>query len=190
MTRVDSHLSPYLYGFALIAGGVTAYNWPKGGEGWNNGVDHHLWLVFILLMVPLLAAWFGATLMDRWRPRKIFRDELRRGGRAFALGLIGGILTFASVGFGVHYLRGIPDEAAMAACALVCTVLTLLFTARVRDPGLCVRCDYDLRGSIHMGRCPECGLAFAPPPGVQADLLPPTMLPVGGTGLEPLHESA
>ena len=29
-----------------------------------------------------------------------------------------------------------------------------------RKHGLCLRCGYDLRGSLEAGRCPECGTGF------------------------------
>ena len=31
---------------------------------------------------------------------------------------------------------------------------------RRRKGGLCLRCGYDLRGSLEAGRCPECGTGF------------------------------
>lgn len=47
---------------------------------------------------------------------------------------------------------------------LVAAVAAHLYLPRVRavhqQPGLCHQCDYDLRGSLEIGRCPECGSAF------------------------------
>jgi hypothetical protein len=55
--------------------------------------------------------------------------------------------------------RFVNDSLTMFSSGALGTILSLLFCARVK-PGLCARCQYDIRSSLEFGRCPECGLAI------------------------------
>jgi hypothetical protein len=74
------------------------------------------------------------------------------------------VTTIATTALGIVY----PDPTA-AFWTCVGAFLASAVIARLRlprthaphqRPGLCRQCDYDLRGSIGMARCPECGTPF------------------------------
>lgn len=71
---------------------------------------------------------------------------------------------------------------ALSACAfiLACFIAAWKAPRYVERVGLCEQCGYDLRGSLDVGRCPECGLRFRPKPaedtpinGIGGDLADP-----------------
>lgn len=123
-----------------------------------------------MLGVPLVAAWFTAELLDRWRPRRVFDARVRRPLApliaGFGAGVLGALLTAGLFALAESALVDVSavepgdlDIAAMSGAAIFATGTVALGLGRLRV-GDCVHCGYDLAGCVG-GRCPECGAVGA-----------------------------
>jgi hypothetical protein len=113
----------------------------------------------LLIFTPVISTWIVAALWQCLRPRKLFNPELRRGWDCVVLGGVSGVGAVALTILQISYLGGLAADSILLAvsCMLSTALVLLIFGGRVR-PGRCLRCDYDLRGTSSLGRCPECGL--------------------------------
>jgi len=159
----------FAVGYGVILAALCAWNlyfdiWPtvsSDGPVWN--LKESLRLPLVIVAVPTLAALATATFIHRWRPRKIFDPAAKRPIAAFLLGAASaaGALVVLPLAIALGKLDDmLGDALLMALCSAWATLIVLLALTRRRHAGLCIACDYDIRGSLSAGRCPECGTAI------------------------------
>lgn len=149
----------FLFGNLLIGIMLIFWNWPTRLAG-KLALDRNLALILLLCIVPLLSTWITASVVNRLSPRKIFLPgrpfSLSPFLRGSAAGAFCFLLAVACVTYLLPKARWLSEGLMIAACSTIATSLVILCSPRSR-PGLCRRCDYDLRFSLAHGRCPECG---------------------------------
>jgi hypothetical protein len=117
--------------------------------------------LLILCVLPTACAWGAASLVNTWRPRRLFDTRARRSGTLILLGAESGLLAIViTAGLLVLFEQLHMDLLLFALMAAVSACLLLCSCRRVR-PGACVACGYDIRASLDYGRCPECGTSIS-----------------------------
>lgn len=113
-----------------------------------------------LILLPVAIVWLTARLWNRFRPKMILCGSHHHALQQLLAGLMLGLccmsLTTLCVVFGPDAL---PDLTFTSVSSLAACLLVFPLCARPR-PGLCAACGYDIRASLDMGRCPECGIEF------------------------------
>lgn len=149
---------------ALCVWGLYFDIWPtvsSDGPVWN--LKESLRLPLVIVAVPTLAALATATLIHRWRPRKLFDPAANRPIAAFVLGATAAAISLVVLPLAIALGKLddlLGDAPLMALCSAWASLIVLLALTCRRRPGLCLACDYDIRGSLAAGRCPECGTAI------------------------------
>lgn len=133
---------------------------------WNmNDITGRLWtlgaagqLVVSLAVCPLLSAILCIRWMQFLRPMRMFAPSGESATFQVTYGMVAGGLAILISLFSVALLdHALPDYAITSLSTSIACVIVLRATRPIR-PGLCIRCEYDLRRSLDYGRCPECGL--------------------------------
>ena len=118
------------------------------------------WVVFVLFIAPLGAAYATAVIIDAFSPRMMLHARTMRR-RCAGAGLLAGVLACALASVGMSYPQWLPrDDLGTAGAAAIATAIVILGSRRLR-PGMCATCAYDITRSIDYGRCPECGTPLA-----------------------------
>lgn len=126
-------------------------------------VTGYLFLAATMCVVPALCVWATVGYLQRRGPRRIFDLRVCGWVRQATCGLCAGLLSLvlACVGVaGAELIRFNMDLIGTGLASMAATGIVLVFCRKLRS-GCCVRCDYDLRGSMQFGRCPECALPIA-----------------------------
>jgi len=99
----------------------------------------------------LIASWSSGRLLEIPRQRTVLGLSAYLDTDVPA-GLAGWEVTF--------YAANFPPVMTPAALVLLCMALLEIRKRRLRNPGCCPKCGYDLR--VWTGHCPECGAADGP----------------------------
>ncbi len=111
-----------------------------------------------LVVIPAYTAATVAGLLHWLRPRRMFQRHQRRVLRTVLLAVIAGTATQAIRGIATARW-GLDKRQSMwlmGGATVVCTLASLIQRRHARA-WVCPVCGYDLRGSVHSPRCPECG---------------------------------
>ncbi len=160
----------FITGFAAIF--TSLFGWGLAAEfSWlryePGGVPQ---LLVAMVVVPVLAAWAAAELVNLASPRRVF--DPRRGIRVsrLLLGVVaGGLSAVAGAALLPLADRFVPDALVFGGASALMAGAIVLTCPRTR-PGHCIHCGYDLRqspspGQPGAGRCAECGADIVAPPG-------------------------
>ncbi len=149
----------FLLGCLSIGIALMCWNWSSGFSG-KLALDRGMTLALWFCVTPTLSTWIVAAIIHRISPRKIFLPGRRQWIAPLLRGVAAGLLGLVIAVFGVAYLdKRFSEVTIMAASSALGALPIVLLSARSK-PGLCRRCDYDLRTSLPFGRCPECGIAI------------------------------
>src|SRR5688572_8425235 len=115
--------------------------------------------VLVVLVVPTLATWVSAELINAAFHKRLLDRRVRRRASCIAAGLGAGVL---GVLIGTLMLilldRALPDALLVGLAAAASTAIVLTPLPRQR-PFACPSCGYDLSGASPAsgGMCTECG---------------------------------
>ena len=124
----------------------------------RNFPDRLLLRIVLVVCAPTLVALATAVITRQFRSLRMFQQKAAGLFGPMRFGLILGLVVavlipFALIGLG----RWINEAFIPALVAGVVSIPALTMVARRCLPGYCVRCGYDIRGSLDANRCPECG---------------------------------
>lgn len=152
-------MSRFLFGNLIIGIGLVYWNWPSRFVG-PYAVDRTFRLILWFCVVPFLSTWFTAVLVNHFSPRKLFlpgkHGVMLPIFRGSATGLLCMLLAIPAVVYLLPQVRWMKEIVVMTTCSTISTLIVILLSPKSR-PGVCRRCDYDIRASLSQGRCPECG---------------------------------
>ncbi|MFO0832034.1 MAG: hypothetical protein U0637_09340 [Phycisphaerales bacterium] len=112
-----------------------------------------------MVLMPMLAAWFGAEGAGWWRRPKLLEPcgaAARPATWVWRLvaGTLAGLLHILLGGLGLTLVaERLPDWIVLSCAGFAAAVVVVAFLPTHRRSG-CPRCGYDWRG---LARCPECG---------------------------------
>ena len=144
----------------LLAGMMAAARLVPGGRAlW----DAHWGLTVVV--VPTLAAWFGAEVVHWVAPRRLLDRRTPRPVAQMAHGVIAAMLGAGVTAAVVPFAHpAVPDPVLTGLGALGGAVLGAALLRRLH-PGRCIGCGYSLDGlcrALEHARCPECGRDLDP----------------------------
>lgn len=151
------HMRWFVIGFAMPLAGICAYN--TDGLRWDWDVLAPSGILAVILCIgPAVGAWATTTIIDARSPRRVFHTS---GGDLFppcATGFVCGAGTVALLFVLLEFSTSLWSDAALIELsAVVSTAIVIGFASRRVVRGACRRCGYDVRASLSIGRCPECG---------------------------------
>ncbi|MCG3130138.1 MAG: hypothetical protein FLDDKLPJ_00886 [Phycisphaerae bacterium] len=117
--------------------------------------------LFTIAILPVAAGVIVAALVDHVRPLRILSRRAPVGARPFLVGVFASVITILVAGAYIMVADIAVPDAALLCGVQSLSLLIILLTARRVWAGRCIRCDYDIRGSLDSGRCPECGAAIS-----------------------------
>lgn len=135
-----------------------------GSIGWYTGrfgvlrPSEVVMLIILLVVIPAATIWVTANFVELIRRAPVVRCSDRPRIRLLA-GIVTGLLSLAGVMNVLADFPSLPDGVVVAACTLLSSTIVLFILPRQR-PGRCRGCGYDIRGSLCVGRCPECGMTL------------------------------
>ncbi len=129
-----------------------------------DSIDPIVTAVLAVLVVPTLATWLSAELVNAAFHKRILDSRVRRRASCFAAGLGAGVL---GVLIGTLMLilldRALADVLLVGLASAAATAMVLTPLPRQR-PFTCPNCGYDLSGASPAsgGMCTECGFQLMP----------------------------
>lgn len=133
------------------------------GNHWYRTYDvvDFLQTALSLCIIPSLSAVAVSHMIHRQYPRRLFDANAGHPIRPVLCGFAAALLALIIATPCVVLLdRFLNDAVILGAASPLSTGFIMRFCAK-KKPGLCTHCGYDLRGSLDIGRCPECGLALS-----------------------------
>jgi hypothetical protein len=152
-------MKSFIFGVSLPFLAEAAYiGWSVGRFGVMRPKEIGA-LAILLLVIPPVAAWMAAALMQLRRARRLLSRSRRGFVAPLLLGVFAGSLTLGLLGFELYYAdRFLPDAVIVGVTTFLITALLIAVLPRLK-PGRCRACNYDISASLDFNRCPECGSA-------------------------------
>jgi hypothetical protein len=156
MIRFALGLLPTLIAFSAIA--IVATRLSKPSDELLLSLYR---LPIITVLVPAGLAGATAQVIHLRHPRRMLDRRSGDFASPVFFGAATGFLTVLLASASLLWLdRWLSDAAIFAIAAIIATRL-VMFAARPRPAGCCIACGYDVRASLELGRCPECGMALS-----------------------------